>query len=90
MKVYKIKADDYTYGFSGKDEAEAKKTFFEYVGECEIDSIEEIPESEWDEKFITIHEDNDTSLPAEKYSIREELVEGMSMLIYTNDPEFID
>ncbi len=53
-----------------------------------IDKIEEIPESEWDEKIIEMYEDNDPEGVQFFVSIREELSDEPSV-IYTNDDSII-
>lgn len=58
MKVFKFYCENYYYAYTGETEEEAKECLFEENGEMEIEKIEEIPESEWDEKFISIWEDN--------------------------------
>ncbi|WP_163321655.1 hypothetical protein [Draconibacterium mangrovi] len=90
MKVFKFKSDDYEYAISGKNEAEAKEAFSEFVGDREIESTEEIPESKWDEKFITMYEDNDRENEPFKVSIRDEMMGDSPTFIYSNDPDFMD
>ena len=48
------------------------------------DRVEEIPESEWDEKIISMWEDNDLETEPYKVSIREQLISRPCM-IFTND-----
>jgi len=90
MKVFKFKSCQYIYAFSGNTEEEAKATLIEQVGEISIDSVEEIPESEWDERFIQMWEDNDrTEGKPYKVSIRE-LIDNEPGLVYSNDTDLID
>ncbi len=84
MNVYKFYSEEHFYAFSGKDEQEAKEALFEYAGEMPIDKVEQIPESEWDEKIIEMYEDNDTDGVQFFVSIREEL-QNEPALIFTND-----
>lgn len=90
MKVFKFKADGYEYALSGKKQKEAQEAFADYVGELDIDSVEEIPESKWDEKFITMYEDNDREKEPFKVSIRDEMLGDKPTFIYSNDPDLQD
>lgn len=90
MKVFKFNSGDLIYAYSGNTEEEAKAALIDQVGETTIDSVEEIPETDWDEKFIQMWEDNDreSGIPY-KVSIRE-LLDSEPVLIFTNDTDFID
>ncbi len=90
MRAFKFYSAEHYYVVSGKTEEEAKEYLFEYVGEMTIDKIEEIFESEWDEKFITMHEDGDTEKPEFKVSIREMIDQDSPIIIYSNDTSLID
>lgn len=90
MKVFKFTLGEYHYGYSGNTEEEARQTMFEDIGEMEIDSVEEIPESKWDEKFINIWEDNDFTTEPYKSSIRDQLFDDIPMMIFTNDMGSLD
>lgn len=89
MKVFEFTTAEFYYAFSGKDFDRAKELFDENLGDEEIVSSREIPESEWDEKKIAIHEDNNTSKKPFYVSIRQELSDYPSF-IYTNDYSFIE
>lgn len=90
MKVFKFYYDDCHTAFSGKDQQEATEAFLEYVGDVKIDKVEEIPESEWDEKFILIYEDNDRQSEPFKMSIRECLEGEEPTLIFSNDSDLTE
>ena len=89
MKVFKFYYDDCHTAFSGKDQQEATEALLEWVGEVEIDKVEEIPESEWDEKFINIWEDNDHDNEPFKVSIRE-CLENTPTMIFSNDSDLTE
>jgi hypothetical protein len=85
MKVFKFYSDDLFYAYSGLTEDLAKDQLFEDFGEMQIDKVEEIPESEWDKKTISMWEDNDFETEPYKVSVREQLFGEDSTLIFTND-----
>lgn len=84
MKVFKFYCEDHCYAFSGETEDQAKECFFETICQMQIDKVEEIPEDQWDDKFINIWEDNDHDNEPFKVSIRE-CIENTPTLIFTND-----
>lgn len=88
MKVFKFYSGDYHYAYSGHDENEAKQTLFDEVGEMEIDMVEEIPESEWDENIISMWEDDDQEKEPYMVSIRDNMMGEIPTLIFTNDLDF--
>lgn len=55
----------------------------------EIIDEEEIPESEWDEKFINIWEDNDHDNEPFQVSIRE-CLENTPTMIFSNDSDLTE
>ena len=85
MKVFKIYTGEYFYGIYAKDAVEAISFLHEEIGYLKVDKIQEIPESEWDEKTIEIYEDNDFSTEPFYVSIREEICGNETQLIFTND-----
>jgi len=85
MKAFKFTTGDIYYGYSGHDENEAKEVMFEDMGETDINTVEEIPESEWDNKFIAVYEDNDLEQEPIYLSIRESLSGETPILLFTND-----
>lgn len=88
MKVFKFNCGELFYAFSGNTEQEAKEALIEQYDPKMIGSIEEIPESKWDEKFITTYEDNDRTKLQFKVSIREVMYDGEPQLIFTNDNDY--
>lgn len=85
MKVFKFISGELYYAYSGHDENEAKETLFDEFGKMNIDSVEEIPECKWDEKNISTWEDNDLETKPYKVSIRDNMIDETSVLIFTND-----
>lgn len=83
MKVFKFTSGSLIYGYAAETEEDAKTLLFEDYGEMEIDTVEEIPQSKWDEKTILEWEDNDLSKRPFKVSIRDEMV-GAGQ-VFTND-----
>lgn len=73
MKVFKFNVGEDYYAVSGK----TRKAALEYllddmsIEEKDITSEEEIPKEKWDEKFISVWEDNDTSKKPFKISIND-------------------
>lgn len=91
MKVFKFWYDDCYTTFSGIDQQKATDAFKEYVGDdVEIAKVEEIPETEWDKKFINIYPDDDIEQEPFKASIRECMLGEVSTMIFSNDPDLID
>ena len=91
MKVFKFTSENYHYAFSGKDENEAKEALLEHTwDDLVIDKVEEIPESEWDEKIIMLREDNDIENEPYYESVREQMCGETPTMIFTNDPDLID
>lgn len=89
MKVFEFKSGKYRYCINGNTEEEAKNNLFEEVGEMEIDSVEEIPESRWDDNIVGVHEDDDKSKEPFFKSIREIMCDNTPHLIYSNDESAI-
>lgn len=85
MKVFKFWCNEYFYVFSGKTQEEANEALFDMIGIFDIDNVEEIPESEWDEKNIKCYEDNDLELEPYYLSIRDNMTGELPEFIYTND-----
>lgn len=85
MKVFKFYSGDYHYGYSGQTEEEAKQLLFEQMGEMQIDKVEEIPESEWDEGTVNMWEENDFDLEPYKESIRNLMMGDTPIFLFTND-----
>jgi len=85
MKVFKFYTPDYLFAYSGENEEEAKQAMFEDQGEMNIIKVEEIPESQWDEKTINIWEDNDFDTEPELLSINDQMFGVDPQLIFTND-----
>ena len=86
MKVFKFSSGDTYWAYSGETVGIAMNQLFDEVGEMDIDNIEEIPESEWDELKISIWEDNDTSKEPFKISIRNQMTGDYPQQIFTNEP----
>jgi hypothetical protein len=85
MKVFKFKCGEYFYAYSGETEQAAREALIEEHNPKMIGSVDEIPESEWDKKFISMYEDNDHSKEPFKISIREAMNGNTPELVFTND-----
>lgn len=85
MKVFEFKSEGFRCAFSGRNEVEASEALFEATGGMDIDEVKEIPESEWDEKRIKMHENDDPETKPYYVSIRDILHEDAPMMIYSND-----
>lgn len=85
MKIFKFYCDKYYYAYSGNSEDEARECLFEQMGEMNLDKVEEIPESEWNEKFINIWDDNDFEKEPYKESISDIIFNNEPQMIFTND-----
>lgn len=88
MKVFKIYSDKYFYTYYANSKDEARECLFEEIGIMNIDKVEEIPESQWDEKNITIWEDNDGDNEYFKESIRNIICGDEPQMILTNDSSY--
>ena len=85
MKVFKITIENYFYAIYAENIEDAITFLSEEIGVFNDYRFEEIPESEWDKKYIKIYEDNDTSTEPFYVSIREEICGKEAQLVYTND-----
>jgi len=89
MIVIKFFQDTYYYAIAAKTVEEASNFYKEEIS-SEFDKQEEIPNSEFDKKFIKIHEDNNFSKKPYKVSINDVVVGVEPQLVFTNDMSFID
>ncbi len=87
MKVFNFIADD-TYCIAAQSLAEAETYFKEEFNESYTD-VSEVSESEWDNKFITMYEDNNTENEPFKVSIRDIICGNEPQLIFTTDQDII-
>lgn len=85
MKVFKFFVGEFFYACAAKTIEEAYSILCESIGKVEVDSVQGIPESKWDEKSIKIHECNDFDTETYFISIREAIVGDDPQLIFTND-----
>jgi len=85
MRVFKFLCGEYFYAYSGKDEQEAREALIEEQSPTMIGPAQEIDETDWDRKFISMYEDNDHAKKPFKISIREAMTGGTPELIFTND-----
>lgn len=88
MKVFKFYSDKYFYTYYANSKDEARECLFEEIGKMNIDKVEEIPESQWDEKDITIWEDNDGDNEYFKESIRDIICGDEPQMLFTNDSSY--
>jgi hypothetical protein len=85
MKVFKFYSLDLYYAYSGENWQQARAALFSDYGEMPIKRIEEIPETQWNDKFINMWEDNDFNNEPEKLSINDLMTGNLPELIFTND-----
>jgi len=84
MKVFKFYCGELYYAFAAETKELAIEAFIEETGD-QFTVCEEIPESEWDKKMISIWEDNDFTKKPYKESIREVMCGTEPQMIFTND-----
>lgn len=84
MKVFKFYSEGDHYAYAAETEEKAREAFAEEMGTV-IDSTEEIPESEWDKRFIKIYEDNNISGKSFKTSIRDSIHGTEAQMVFTSD-----
>jgi len=84
MKVFKIYCGKTIYAFAAETKELAIAEFEEQTGD-QFTNIEEIPESEWNEKKISTWEDNNFDNKPFKVSINEIIFGKDPQMIFTND-----
>lgn len=84
MKVFKFYCGELYYAFAAETKELAIEAFVEETGD-QFTVCEEIPESEWDKKIISIWEDNDFTKKPYKESIRGIMCGTEPQMIFTND-----
>lgn len=85
MKVFKFYCGESHYAFAAQTKELAIAQFIEETGDL-YTVCEEIPENEWDKKFITVCEDNDLDKAKWNMSIREAITGTEPQLVFTNNP----
>jgi len=90
MKVFKFNSEGYTYAVAALTKIAATAHIIDSGCVTKLDSVEEIPESEWDKKTITTYEDNDSENEPSLISIRDVICGEEPQLVYTNDHSIID
>ena len=84
MKVFKFYCGELYYAYAAQTKEEAIEQFAEETGD-QYTAIDEIPESEWDKKMISVWEDNNFDKKPFKNSIRESIVGTEPQQIFSND-----
>ena len=84
MKVFKFYCGELYYAYAAQTKEEAIEQFTEETGD-QYTAIDEIPESEWDKKMISVWEDNDFDKKPFKISIREAICGVDAQMIFSND-----
>ena len=84
MKVFKFYCGELFYAYAAESKELAIEQFTEETGD-QFTVCEEIPESEWDKKMISIWEDNDFTKKPYKESIRGVMCGTEPQMIFTND-----
>lgn len=79
-KIFHIKADKELYILAAYNEAEAKQYFLKEEGyeQNDIESIQEIPETQWDTMTVHAYEDNNSENEPIDVTYRE-LISGSSI-----------
>jgi hypothetical protein len=84
MKVFKFYCGEMFYAFGAKTKELAIAEFEDQIGDV-FTNCEEIPESEWDKKTISMWEDNNFDSKPFKVSINDVLCGSEPQLIFSND-----
>jgi len=87
MKVFQFKNENEVYGIAAKTQELAISYYIEELNHV-YEEMQEIPESEWDKKIITMWEDNDTTTKPYKVSIREIIIGNEAQIIFSNVMDF--
>ena len=87
MKVFKFYCGELFYGYAAETKELAIEALIEETGD-QFTVCEEIPESEWDKKFVNTWEDNDYTKEPYKMSIREIICGTEPQLVFSNDVAF--
>lgn len=90
MKVFEFFYDGHKYVIIADSYDEAISFFKEELFDDEPERYCEIPESDWDSKFINYCEDNDPEKETLKLSVRESMCENITYLLATTDEDFIN
>ncbi len=89
MVVFEFIADEYKYGIAAQTFEKAKQFLIdEYTDDYK--SYKEIPKTEWDDRFITFYEDNDSSSEPFLASINDVIIGEEPQIVYSTDPYVID
>jgi hypothetical protein len=84
VKAFKFYCGELCYGYAALTKEEAISQFIEETGD-QYTVCEEIMESEWDKKMISVWEDNNFSKKPYKISIREAICGTDAQMIFSND-----
>lgn len=84
MKVFKFYCGETFYAFAAETKDLAIAEFEEQTGD-QYTVVEEIPESEWNDKTISMWEDNNFDNEPFKVSINEMICGKEPQMIFTND-----
>ena len=87
MKAFQFKNENEIHGVAAETEQLAVNYYTEEINDL-YEEVEEIPESEWDKKIITMWEDNDTTTKPYKVSIREIIIGNEAQIIFSNVMDF--
>jgi len=87
MKAFQFKKENEIHGVAAETEQLAVNYYTEEINDL-YEEVEEIPESEWDKKTITMWEDNDTTTKPYKVSIREIIIGNEAQIIFSNVMDF--
>ena len=84
MRVFKFYCGETMYAFTAETKELAIAEFEEQVGDA-YTNCEEIPENEWNEKTISMWEDNNFDNEPYKVSINDILCGSEPQMLFTND-----
>jgi hypothetical protein len=87
MKAFKFYCGESFYGYAALTKETAIDQFTEDTGD-QYTLCEEIPENEWDEKNISVWEDNDLANEPYKISIRDAICGTTPQMIFSNTTTF--
>lgn len=90
LKVFLFINDGYEYAICADSIEKARDHYEQVLDGNQEDSVEEIPQSKWDEKFIREYPENDFEKEPTVLSIRDSIAGSDPHLIYSTDLSLID
>lgn len=90
LKVFLFINDGNEYAICADSVEKAREYYEQNLDGNPDDSVEEIPQSKWDEKFIKEYEENDFEKAPSLISIRDCISSSEPHLVYSTDLSLID